>query len=114
MSIGSRYQVRTIHITKNPLYEKDLEARGLKQFRYYETPRFVQPTSFEIREIEEVAHAWKLGDRYYKLAYSYYGDSELWWIIAWYNNKPTEAHVKIGDVINIPTPLWKVRAAYEV
>ena len=114
MSIGSRYQTRTIFVTKNDLYAKDLAARGLKQFRYYETPRFEKPTDFELSEIDEIGHAWNLGDRYYKLAHKYYGNGELWWIIAWYNNKPTEAHVKIGEVISIPTPLWKVRSAYGV
>jgi len=114
MSVGSRYQVRAIYVTKNPLYAKDLKARGLNQFRFYETPRFTQPTAFEKSEFENVGHVWNLGDRYYKLAHEHYGDSELWWKIAWYNNKPTEAHVKIGEVINIPTPLWKVRAAYRV
>jgi len=114
MSIGSRYIPRRIYSTKNDLYAEDLEKRGLKYIRYYETPLLKNPTSHELRDIDEFGHVWKLGDRYYKLAHEYYGDSEFWWIIAWYNNKPTEAHLKIGDVVKIPTPLWKIRAAYEV
>jgi nucleoid-associated protein YgaU len=42
------------------------------------------------------------------LAHKHYGDANLWWIIAWYNKKPTEAHVKMGDIITIPLPLDKV------
>ena len=34
----------------------------------------------------------------------YYGDAEYWWLIAWYNNKPTESHFKLGDVVYIPLP----------
>jgi len=114
MSIGSRYTPRRILSTNNDLYAEDLQKRGLKYIRYYETPRFTVPTSSDLQDIEVFGHIWKLGDRYYKLAHEYYGDSEFWWIIAWYNHKPTEAHLKIGDVVKIPTPLWKIRTAYEV
>jgi hypothetical protein len=110
----SRYNGRAIFKTSNSLYWDDLKKRGLKYFRFYETPRFEEPSPFDLAEIEDIGHLWSLGDRYFKLAHQYYGDSELWWIIAWYNQKPTEAHVKIGEVINVPTPLWKVRRAYGV
>jgi len=32
----------------------------------------------------------------------------MWWVIAWYNQKPTEAHFNVGDVVYIPTPLANV------
>ena len=57
-----------------------------------------------------IRHVWGLGDRLYKLAHQYYGDPALWWIIAWYNTRPTEAHFKQGDVIRIPLPLNEVLA----
>ncbi len=53
-------------------------------------------------QIRTNSHVWKYGDRYYKLANTYYGDPQLWWIIAWYNGYPTEVNVKIGDVLEIP------------
>ena len=114
MSIASRYQGRMILRTKNSLYGKELKEKGLSHFRYYQTPQFRQLTDQELDDIVDVGHSWSLGDRYYKLAHQYYGDAEMWWIIAWYNGKPTEAHLKIGDVIQIPTPLWKIRSAYGV
>jgi nucleoid-associated protein YgaU len=46
-----------------------------------------------------------MGDKYYKLADAFYGDSRDWWVIAKFNQKPTESHVKIGDIILIPKPL---------
>lgn len=112
--MSARYGGRMIFKTRNPLYQDDLKKRGLKYFRFYETPRFEELSEFDMSEIEDVGHVWSLGDRYYKLAHKFYGDPEVWWIIAWYNGKPTEAHLEIGDVINIPTPLWKVRRAYGV
>ena len=50
-------------------------------------------------------HVWGEGDRYYKLAEKYYGNPEDWWIIAKFNQKPTESHIKVGDIISVPTPL---------
>ena len=61
--------------------------------------------SDQLENIEGISHLWTLGDRYYKLADKYYGDSTMWWVIAWFNRAPTEAHLKIGDIIIIPTPL---------
>ena len=52
-----------------------------------------------------------MGDRYYKLAASFYGDARYWWIIAWFNKKPTESHIKVGDIIRIPTSLGDILAA---
>ena len=57
---------------------------------------------------DTTTHIWKLGDRYHKLASEYYADSELWWVIASYNKKPTEFHLKAGDIVYIPMPLETV------
>ncbi len=110
----SRYSGRTIFRTKNNLYLKDLRERGLEYFRYYGTHKFKGLSIDDVRDLERVPHLWSLGDRFYKLAHKYYGDAELWWIIAWFNNKPTEAHLKIGDTVLIPMPLWKIRSALGV
>ena len=45
---------------------------------------------------------------YSKLAHKHYGDSSLWWVIAWFNKRPTESHVTVGTVIVIPMPIQKV------
>jgi hypothetical protein len=42
------------------------------------------------------------------LASEFYGAPELWWLIAWYNKKPTETHFKTGDVIDIPADFHQV------
>ena len=41
----------------------------------------------------------------YKFAHEIYDNADYWWIIAWFNNKPTDAHCKIGEVLYIPLPL---------
>ena len=105
----SRYDTRNILRTDNDLYEKKLKDRKLNHFRYFGTPRFEEIDEEDLEDIEEIGHTWALGDRYYKLAHKYYGDPEMWWIIAWYNQKPTEAHLNIGDTVRIPTPLFRIR-----
>jgi hypothetical protein len=66
------------------------------------------PEIFERINLATDTHVWKYGDRFYKLAHTYYNDSQLWWIIAWYNGYPTEANVKVGDVLDIPLNLEEI------
>ena len=42
---------------------------------------------------------------FWKISNDFYGSPEHWYIIARFNNTPTEAHVKIGDTIKIPISL---------
>ncbi len=62
----------------------------------------------DTKKFETISHIWGVGDRYFKLANRYYGDPELWWVIAFFNQKPTEFDIKAGDIIFIPTPLETV------
>ena len=71
----------------------------------YSTPSFKRLSASQIRTLDEAKHVWKTGDRYYKLAATYYGRPELWWAIALYNEKPTEAHIRFGDIIRVPMPI---------
>ena len=82
--------------------------RGRKFIEQYGT--FVNRTftKEELKDIEIVQHIWSSNDRFYKLADKYYGDSHYWWIIAWFNDKPTEHHLTVGDVLSIPTPLSSI------
>jgi nucleoid-associated protein YgaU len=88
-----------------PMYRSLLKKRGISFIRQYKTPETHFPTDREIGSINEVDHTWKAGDRFFKLAHNFYNDSTLWWIIAWYNQTPTESHVSTGQVIQIPLPL---------
>ena len=103
-----RYDNRTIRRNNLELYRSVLENRGLKSVRQYTTPNLRYPTSEEISNFQIIGHIWKTGDRYYKIADRYYNDPEMWWVIAFFNQKPLEQHVELGEVINIPLPLEKV------
>ena len=48
------------------------------------------------------------------LADQNYGSSRLWWVIAFFNQTPTEASLEFGKVIFIPHPLERVLSIYGV
>ena len=104
----SRYSDRLKMKNASTLYEDMLEERDVRFIRHFTTAELKYPTAKQLTEIKRVGHLWKRGDRLYKLAHKYYNDSRLWWIIAWFNRKPTEAHISIGEVIFVPMPLSTV------
>ena len=72
---------------------------------HYETPTLRHPTKRQRARLSKSEHVWKETDSYWKLASSYYGDPVYWWIIAMYNQAPTESHLSPGEIIYIPTNL---------
>ena len=65
-------------------------------------------TDEQLDELTIDTYIWTTGDRLYKIANDYYGDPQYWWIIAWFNLKPTEQHFQAGDIIQIPLPLEQI------
>lgn len=99
---------RAVVRNQEEIYEETMRKRGVKYIDQYPTAQMHHPTVDEIANIQTIGHVWKVGDRYSKLAYEHYGDAELWWVIAWYNQLPTESHINLGDTIMIPTPIETV------
>tara|TARA_R110002110_G_scaffold85051_2_gene220857 strand:- start:2067 stop:2411 length:345 start_codon:yes stop_codon:yes gene_type:complete len=93
---------------KDELYEEFLDERGVSKITHYRTPRWPKLTAKVRARFNTVRYIWKPGDRYWQLASIYYGDPKLWWAIAWYNEKPTEGHLKAGSVVLIPQPIEKL------
>tara|TARA_R100000808_G_scaffold20174_1_gene43686 strand:+ start:1275 stop:1613 length:339 start_codon:yes stop_codon:yes gene_type:complete len=108
-----RYDNRRILLNRDELYEKFMDKRGVKAIRQWSTGRLHYPTLADMANITQSQHVWKAGDRYYKLAIKYYGSAQYWWVIALFNQKPTEADVKMGDLINIPLPLEAILRVYD-
>lgn len=104
----SRYDDRQIFTNNHKKYKLALEQRGVHKIKHYDTAQLSYPTADQIAALTMQGHTWKVGDRLYKLAYNAYGDPTLWWIIAWFNKKPTEADFQLGEVIQIPFPLDRV------
>lgn len=101
----SRYTNVTRTNNDSDFYSPLTQKRGLKSIQQMQTVVIKNPQIFERIALSTDTHIWKYGDRFYKLAFNYYGDPNLWWVIAWYNGYPTEANVKLGDVLEIPLNL---------
>ena len=107
---SQRYSSDQIAVNNTKMYKKYLEdsrglTRGLSHFR---TQTFRYPTQQQLSTLITTPYTWKVGDRFSKIAHKFYGDVELWWVIAMFNSTPTEAHVVKGDVIYIPQPVDRV------
>ena len=107
----SRYDDKIPVLNAEEQYQDLFEDRGVNFIRQYSTPELLHPTSQQILRLNRKSHVWKTGDRFYKLASTYYGNEKYWWIIAWYNGYPTEVSIKNGDVIEIPLSLEEVTVA---
>ena len=104
-----RYKNQSVFTNANEAYRSYLKkTRGVEKIRQYDTPTFRHPGLEEITNFKRIRHVWKTGDRYFKLADEYYNDPEMWWVIALYNQRPTEFHIALGDIIYIPVPLETV------
>lgn len=79
--------------------EELLDSRGINKIIFYENFSFSKINKDEYAFVE---HIWSRGDRLYKLGNRYYGDSNSFWLIALFNNKPTDADYKYGDIVQIP------------
>ena len=98
----SRYKNTTKILNDVDYYEFLTKKRGVSKIVQYETPIIYNPNVADRISLKSTPHIWKYGDRLYNIASKYYGDSSYWWVIAWYNGVPTEAHIKTGTTIEIP------------
>jgi len=105
MSSRSRNLKRSFFKNIHSRYRDIRKRKKISVLTQWATPITRPAHSTGIRESE---HVWKTGDRFYKLADTYYGNPEYWWVIARYNQTPTEGHLRAGSVIIIPTPINRV------
>ena len=91
---------REVFLNEEDSHKDLLDDRGVQNIEHYLT--FVFNSGNYGVDYETYEYVWQKGDRLFKLAYNYYGDMKYWWIIALWNNRPTDAHYTVGDVIEIP------------
>jgi hypothetical protein len=103
-----RYKNKFTLINSSQLYKDKFLKKGVNFIEYEQTPDISFPDSAQSIELDIIIHNWKMGDRLYKLAHRYYGDPTMWWVIAFYNAKPTESYYTYGTQVEIPKPLDKV------
>lgn len=99
----SRYNNLVEFINATSGYRKTFKGRfGEQGIRQTGVNKLLYPNQEIYDRIETAAIAWKVGDRFYKLSSKYYNNPEYWWVIAWFNKKPTEQHVQLGETILVP------------
>jgi nucleoid-associated protein YgaU len=106
-----RYKNKKTIINNAEFYDFLLRKRNTKTIEHYQTIKLKNPKVSDRMSVSTTNYVWKYGDRYYNIAKNYYGSTRYWWVIAWWNARPTEAHVSPGDLISIPLNL---EAALEV
>jgi len=104
----SRYFDRDTMENKHTMYRKKLKKRGVSKIEQYKTPTFSFIPPEELEAIEYYSYTWKYGDTFWRLAADFYNTPEEWWVIARFNHKPTECHVKVGEIIKIPVNLGDI------
>ncbi len=108
----SRFNSRTELLT-NDFTSQLTKQRGDKKITFLSTPKFGAITEQDYGTLNIVYHTWRQGDKLYKLAGQYYGDSSLWWLIAWFNHKPIDGLYNAGDTVEIPLPIQNALAIYK-
>lgn len=122
--MGNRYKKTPINAASGRLrhrYRERVQNRGTQAFspfrrniNFYETPILNHLTKKQRASLVKVAHIWRETDSYWKLAHAQYGDATYWWVIAMYNQAPTESHLSPGEQIYIPTSLTAVLSMLQV
>jgi len=110
----SRYASQFIITNNSEIYDELFRERGVTKINQFETPTIYHPDLQELTNISYETKRWKVGDRLYKVAHRFYGDSTYWWVIAQFNNKPTESHFKVGDIYYVPLSIESILEYYRI
>ncbi len=103
--MSKRNKMRAIATNGESMYKKTFDKKGVKQIVQYTTPTFKRPSQERLNSVKYETYVWSAGDRFWRLADRFYGDKNYWYLIARFNNTPTEAHLSTGDMIKIPLNL---------
>lgn len=110
-----RYDKKTKFLNDLIEYQPLFEKREIKSIIHYQMGGLKYPSESDMYRLTVREEVWKRGDAFWKYASKYYDNQpELWWVIAFFNNAPTDAHMIIGDTVYIPTPLQTVLSIYGV
>tara|TARA_R100000664_G_C2757374_1_gene145586 strand:+ start:1598 stop:1936 length:339 start_codon:yes stop_codon:yes gene_type:complete len=112
--MASRYDNVDKFINDSGVYRNIFKDRGVQRVQQYGTRELKYPTVRQIRQLKLITYTWRYGDRYYNLSDRYYGQPKMWWVIAFFNQKPAESMLRYGDIIYIPTPIERVLSFYGV
>ena len=100
-----------IFTNDDDVYENYLNKVGANLIEHRSLILFGDPRQETfLNEISYSTHVFAYGDSLSKIAFKEYGNPKFWWVIAWFNTKPTDFHCEVGDIIRIPHPINEVMA----
>jgi nucleoid-associated protein YgaU len=105
-----------LYTNKDEVYRDFFNRTGQDSVRQFGLITYGDPSleSF-LSKIQITQHIYEVGDNLSKIAYKHYGQARYWWVLAWFNSKPTDSHCEIGDTILVPTPLSEaISQAYDI
>ena len=109
----SRYKKSKTTTVGGKGYKEILKNRPTKRVTVLSFEQFKELKVSELTGISLETHIWAPSDRFFKLADRYYGNSVYWWVIAYFNQTPLEADVKVGQKLLIPVPLERILEAMD-
>lgn len=105
---NKRNENRKTIVNSSNNFDDQFRVRSVEYIKQYATLKLKYPSVEDMTKMDILSETWKLGDRLYKYADKHYGDPSLWWIIAWFNKKPTENDYQLGEEVLIPFPLERI------
>jgi hypothetical protein len=92
-------------INNQESFSEIFENRNIKQLEQYILNNYKYPLPKEIDNLTLIPIEWKMGDKLHKVSDAFYGSPNYWYILALFNNTPTDYDISIGQTIYIPKPL---------
>ena len=103
-----RYSNSKIFINGAEQYYKYFADRDVRQINTLGNSTLKKPSAAQLAKLTMLYHTWKDTDRFYNLAYKYYGSQKYWWLIPLVNVGQLESDYEPGDILFVPTPLEKL------
>lgn len=103
-----RYDNLKVLKNSSEIYESFFVDRMVNFINQYGSQDLNYPSQKQVNQLKFIEHVWAQHDRYWRLSEKHYGDPNYWWVIAFFNQKPTESDVVIGETIIVPLPLERI------
>ena len=105
----SRYtRVPIFQNTDSDYRDVFFDPRGITETEQYTTMPLIYPPALGASALAGDPQVWTATDKLYNISQQQYGSPQYWWVVAWFNQKSSEAEFKIGDIYYIPRPLEMV------
>ena len=89
-----------IIINNSEIYDDFFKDRGVNKIEHNSLGSI--GLNFNQENYAYTNHVWRKGDTLIRLANTYYRDLSYWYVIGYFNKKPTDSMYELGETIKIP------------